>query len=56
MRLLLELPKREERAEGAIFNPFISKGGKKKCFLYGTGTRGARRAGQFEVPAAHGPT
>lgn len=31
MRLLLEFPKREERAEGAIFNPFISKGGKKSA-------------------------
>lgn len=39
MRLLLEFPKREVRAEGAIFNPFISKGGKKVLLIWNRDTR-----------------
>lgn len=31
MRLLSEFTKREEIGEGAIFNPFISKAGKKSA-------------------------
>ena len=44
-----ECAKREKR-EGATFNPFISKAGKKKCFLISN-----RTAGPFQVPLPEAP-
>lgn len=54
-----ECIKREKRAEGAIFNPLISKAKEKKksAFLYWTGKWKARTAGHFKVSphtALHG--
>lgn len=54
MWLLLECTKREERAEGVIFNPFTSKAEKKVLLIWNRDER-TRRAGRFGVPAPHSP-
>lgn len=49
-----ECTKREER-EGATFNPFISKAGKKKCFLISNRTGKCQDSRSLPGPAARGP-
>lgn len=49
-----ECTKREKR-EGATFNPFISKAGKKKCFLISDRTGKCQDSRPLPGPAAQGP-
>lgn len=49
-----ECTKREKR-EGATFNPFISKAGKKKCFLISNRTGKCQDSRSLPGPAAEAP-
>ena len=52
---LTECTKREKRVEGDTFNPFVSKAGKKKCFLMSNRKVKSQDSGSLPGPTTHGP-